>query len=93
MDGAYPYVHSLLFRCKRCKEPLSISVMSAEGNLENIDGNCFDLRCECGWLKSLLGVEAIRHWVVPWEVQRSVNEIVEFHQTEKPRVVPHIHVK
>jgi hypothetical protein len=40
--------------------------MSTDRNSEKIDGNPFDLLCECGWSKSLLGMQAIRHWVVPW---------------------------
>ena len=33
------YIHLLLYRCKRCQEPLAISVMSEECNLERIDGH------------------------------------------------------
>ena len=67
MDGTYPYVHSLLFRCEECNRPLTISLTCEEGNLERIDGNTFDVECNCGWLKNRLGVEAVRHWVVTWE--------------------------
>jgi hypothetical protein len=74
MDGKnLAYVHLLLFRCKRCKEPLVISVMSEEGNLERIDGETFDVECNCGWfVNSSLGVEAVRHWVAPCEFAQSV---------------------
>jgi hypothetical protein len=41
-------------------------MMSTERNNEKIDGNSFDLLCQCGWSKSVLGMQAIRHWVVPW---------------------------
>lgn len=68
MDGEHiEYVHSRLFQCIQCKEPLVICVMTAERNLENIDGNPFEVRCKCGWMKRLLGMEAVRHWVTPWE--------------------------
>ncbi len=60
------FVHSLLFRCRECKRPLSLCVMSTERNNEKIDGNSFNLLCQCGWSKSVLGMQAIRHWVVPW---------------------------
>jgi len=68
MVGTPAYVHSLLFRCQECKGPLTISVASEEGNLERIDGDTFDIECTCGWGKNSLGVEAVRHWVVTWEV-------------------------
>lgn len=61
------YVHVLLFRCKRCKEPLVKSVPSEERNLERIDGDTFDVACNCGWFGNSVGVEAVRHWVSPWE--------------------------
>jgi hypothetical protein len=73
MDGnLQPYVHSLLFRCKQCKEPIAISAMSAERNLEKIDGDFFDVQCKCGRLKTLLGLEAVRHYVIPWEDAQNV---------------------
>ena len=61
------YVHLLLFRCKQCGEVLAISVASEARNLEKIDGDSHDFRCLCGWTENLLGVEALRHWVTPWE--------------------------
>jgi len=60
------FVHSLLFRCRECKQPLPLCVMSADRNGEKIDGNSFELLCKCGWSKCVLGMQAIRHWVVPW---------------------------
>lgn len=58
-----PYAHLLLFRCKQCGRPRPIRVMSEACNLENIDGELFEVRCECGWLERLLGVEAATHSV------------------------------
>jgi hypothetical protein len=66
------YTHLLLFRCKRCTEPLAISVMTEEANLERVDGETFDVECNCGWFGNLLGVEAVRHWVTQWEFAQSV---------------------
>jgi hypothetical protein len=68
MAGTCPYVHSLLFRCEDCMGPLTISVPSEESNLERVDGDIFEVECTCGWWKNLLGVEAVRHWVVTWEL-------------------------
>jgi len=67
MDGmCKTFVHALLFRCTRCREPLAVFVTMPERNLENIDGSIFDLKCKCGWIKKLRGMQAIRHWVIPW---------------------------
>jgi hypothetical protein len=44
-----------------------VRVMSAARNLEEIDTGTFDVRCECGWTKQSLGVEAISHWIAEWE--------------------------
>jgi hypothetical protein len=67
MDGKHStFVHSLLFRCEECKQPLAMCVISTERNGEDVDGNSFDLLCECGWSRDLLGMQAIRHWVTPW---------------------------
>jgi hypothetical protein len=67
MDGKrLTFVHSLLFRCRECKQPLPLCIMSTDRNGEKVDGNSFELLCRCGWSKTLLGMQAIRHWVVPW---------------------------
>ena len=72
MDENLPiYIHSLWFRCGQCGEPVVISLASAERNLEGIDGNPFDLKCECGWSKRLLGLEAVRRSVIPWGTENS----------------------
>jgi hypothetical protein len=60
------FVHSLLFQCQACKQPLSLCIMSTDRNSENIDGNSFELLCVCGWTKTLLGMQARRHWVAAW---------------------------
>jgi hypothetical protein len=76
MDGNnVGYVHLLLFRCKRCKEPFAIPVTSPASNLEKIDGDTYSVECNCGWLQNLLGVEAVRHWVTPWEFPQSADHL------------------
>jgi hypothetical protein len=69
------YIHLLLFRCTRCNEPLSISVTSEEANLERIDGETFNVECNCGWFRNSLGVEAVSHLVAPWEFTQSVEHL------------------
>ena len=71
------YVHLLLFCCKQCNKPVSISGVSDVGNLEEIDGNTYEVECRCGWLENLLGVEALRHWVVPWEQRDNVHHRID----------------
>jgi hypothetical protein len=46
--------------------------MTEEANLERIDGETFDVECNCGWFRNALGVEAVRHWVTPWEFEQRV---------------------
>ena len=62
-----PFVHSLVFRCDGCREPIPIILMSEVLTLEKVDGHAFDLLCKCGWLKRALGMEAVVHNVAPWE--------------------------
>ena len=69
------YVHLLLFCCKRCNKPVSISGISEVGNLEEIDGHTYEVECRCGWVENLLGVEALRHWVIPWEQRKDVQHM------------------
>jgi len=69
------YMHLLLFRCKRCKEGLAISMISEERNLEGIDGQNFEVKCKCGCAKTLLGVEAVGHWVSPWDDGQDVQDL------------------
>lgn len=69
------YVHLLLFRCKQCNEPVAVPVMRQARNLEEIDGDTYDLKCRCGYSDSLLGVEALAHWVVPWEDGKDVHHL------------------
>jgi hypothetical protein len=81
-----PYVHLLLFRCKRCDKPLAIPVVCEEGNLEKIDGDIYEVKCNCGWLENLLGVEASRHWVAPWEIAQNPQLL----RSGNPRPIGHI---
>lgn len=80
MGGEHsPYVHLLLFRCKRCNQPLAIPVRSEAGNLEKIDSDAFDVKCNCGWFQQLVGVEAARHWVATWETAQDLGNLKNAH--------------
>jgi len=63
----WAYLHLLVFRCEQCAKPVAMSLTSEEANLENVDAQSFYAQCECGWLKALLGSDAISHSVAPWE--------------------------
>jgi hypothetical protein len=65
-DKKGTFLHTLLFRCQECNQPLIALVMSTDRNIEGIDGNSLDLLCKCGWSKHSLGAGALRHWVTPW---------------------------
>ena len=68
------YVHSLLFQCGQCGEPLAVPVVSFRRTLEEVDATSFDLKCKCGWSKHLMGAEARRHWVDSWSVEKKSRE-------------------
>jgi hypothetical protein len=67
-----PYVHLLLFLCRRCKQPIVMSVVSEAAKLEKVDGDSYHIKCQCGWFNNLLGVEASRHWVTPRHDQQAI---------------------
>ena len=67
-----PDVHLLQFLCQRCGQPAVISVECDAANLEKVDADSYDVRCECGWSDNLLGAEAVRHWVTPRHDQRNI---------------------
>jgi hypothetical protein len=43
--------------------------LSAERNLEKVDGHPMDCGCKCGWAGPLLGLHARQHWVEPWDFE------------------------
>ena len=61
------YVHTFLFRCQRCGDPIVVSLTRSERNLEKTDANPLALHCACGSVSNLLGIEAVRHWVTSWD--------------------------
>ena len=71
----FDYAHLLLFRCKQCDEPVAVPVMGQARNLEEIDGDTYDVKCRCGRSESLLGVEALAHWVVSWEGEKAAQHL------------------
>jgi len=62
------WVHVFLFKCPKCSRPQAAASTSHRSSLEEEDAQLFDRSCECGWSGALLGLVAVKHWVVPWEV-------------------------
>jgi len=60
------FAHALLFRCEACNKPATVSFLTTERNVEDVDGNTHNFVCECGRSESKLGLDAVRHWVVEW---------------------------
>jgi len=61
-------VHVLLFKCSQCGGPLSATVVNHTSSVEQIDERAINVRCpSCKWTDTLVGTEAKRHWVAPWE--------------------------
>jgi hypothetical protein len=61
------FLHVLVFRCPKCARPLAVSCTSDERTFEAADAHLFNLHCHCGWMGSLAGFIAVKHWVEPWE--------------------------
>lgn len=61
-----PFVHVLLFECPQCGNPVSTHRIARDGNLEQVDGDSFDLECSCDWKGARPGIRARRHWVEAW---------------------------
>lgn len=62
------FAHVLLFACPRCGVPLASACASTDKNLEAADAHWFDPHCPCGWTGSVIGVEAVKHWVEAWNI-------------------------
>ena len=61
------FVHLLLFQCPRCGQPIPLAVTSDTRSLETVDARSAITKCECGWIRNMVGASAKRHWVEPWE--------------------------
>ena len=73
-----PYAHFFRFLCRRCQQPLVISIASEAANLEKVDGDSYHVKCSCGWWGDLIGAEAARHWVIPRQDHQSVTTCRRF---------------
>jgi hypothetical protein len=66
------FAHILLFACPVCARALATACNSTKRNLEVADGHYFQPHCHCGWTGTVIGMEAIKHWVEPWSEKAPV---------------------
>ena len=62
------YAHTLLFVCSDCNLPISVSRISHEKNLEDVQSRIIEIRCD--YCQNKFGVKAYTakmHWVTEWE--------------------------
>lgn len=62
------FSHVLLFACPQCGSPLASACASKDKNLEVADAHWFTPHCHCGWGGPVIGVQAVKHWVEPWNI-------------------------
>lgn len=62
------FAHVLLFACPKCGVPLASAYASVEKNLEVADAHWFNTHCACGWTGSVIGIEAVQHWIEDWKI-------------------------
>jgi hypothetical protein len=61
------YVHTLLFDCPQRKLPIAISLISEQGNLEDIHAEALLIKCRnCENSAQVVAVTAKRHYVDEW---------------------------
>jgi hypothetical protein len=66
------YSHVLLFACPQCGNPLASACASTNKNLEVADAHWFNPHCHWGCTGSVIGVQAVKHWVEPWKIPVSI---------------------
>jgi hypothetical protein len=60
------FAHVLLFACPQCERPLASACASSKQNLEEADAHFFNPHCHCGWTGTVVGMEAVKHYVERW---------------------------
>ena len=71
--GVQPmYVHTLLFLCPACNQPIATSLVREEANPEGVDAQMVFLDCEhCDTCSEVPAVTAKRRWVQEWNDELS----------------------
>jgi len=66
------YVHTLLFCCPDCDLPIAISRVSAEKNMEDIDGESLRIFCtSCYNSSHVIAATAKKHYVENWPIAKA----------------------
>jgi hypothetical protein len=66
------FAHVFLFACPICSRPLVTVCNSEHRSLEIPEGRQFHPACHCGWNGTLVGVQALKHWLEPWSAAAPV---------------------
>jgi hypothetical protein len=61
------FAHVLVFKCPDSGDPIGASLLSSCKNLEEVDGHAFKVKCECGWMGEILGINRVNSWVENWK--------------------------
>ena len=79
-----PFVHVLLFECRRCGLPLAVPITSEGRNSEGIDALELTLKCDCGWNTATVGFRARRGLVVDWDLPANRGSSISFGSENQP---------
>ena len=80
-DRLHLYAHILLFACPDCNQPIAISHLDEERNLEGVDGQTLQIACShCNSCAGVLGATAKRHLVQRWERPRAAAAVWKNHR-------------
>lgn len=75
------YAHTLVFACPDCNQPIAVSHLTEERNLESVDGQMLYILCShCNSSAEVLGATAKRHLVQRWERPRAIAAVWENHR-------------
>ena len=61
------FAHVVVFKCPGSSDPIAASYLSNSKNLEEVDAHAFKVKCDCGWMGELLGINRVNCWVENWE--------------------------
>lgn len=70
------YLHVLVYECPECNQPIAISHLNEERNLESVDGRKFRISCPaCSSSAEVLAATAKSHSVQRWDAARAIPAI------------------
>jgi hypothetical protein len=65
-DRTKSFAHIVVFKCPASGDPVVGSFLSNDKNLEEVDSHDFNVRCDCGWSGTVLGINRLNGWVAAW---------------------------